>query len=68
MEFRGMLPITLESRKNKNKKRRRDLERLVLMEDERRSRRVDFDTLIRVGSWKKVENKMEKRTEIERRV
>lgn len=63
-----MLPITLESRKNKNKKRRRDLERLVLMEDDRRSRRVDFDTLIRVGSWKKVENKMEKRTEIERRV
>ena len=63
-----MLPITLESRKNKNKKRRRDLERLVLMEDDRRPRRVDFDTLIRVGSWKKVENKMEKRTEIERRV
>jgi hypothetical protein len=68
MEFKGMLPITLESRKNKNKKRRRDLERLVLMEDDKRSRRVDFDTLIRVGSWKKVENKMEKRTEIERRV
>jgi hypothetical protein len=68
MEFKGMLPITLESRKNKNKKRRRDLERLVLMEDDKRSRRVDFDTLIRVGSWKKVENKIEKRTEIERRV
>jgi hypothetical protein len=68
MEFKGMLPITLESRKNKNKKRSSDRDRLVIIEDDKRSRRVDFDTLIRVGSWKKVENKIEKRTEIERRV
>ena len=60
--------MMLERRKKRKRKRRRDLERLVLIEDDKVSKRVDFEILIRVGAWKKEEKRIENRTEIDRKV
>lgn len=63
-----MLPRMLDRRKKRNRNRRRDFDRLVVIEEERVEIRVDLDALIRVGDRKKEEKRIEKRTVIDRKV
>lgn len=68
IELSGMLPRMLDRRKKRNRNRRRDFDRLVVIEEERVEIRVDLDALIRVGDRKNEEKRIEKRTVIDRKV